>query len=143
MKEALKELVGRTLQGFDVSVGEQFLRVRTAEGDLFYEVDGDCCSESWFAEIIGGMGILGQQVVDVREVDLPGPQDEHTRQEVDAAYGFEIRTWGGMATVVFRNSSNGYYGGWMRSSLGPRRAVEWRTVAVDDWTAWGAGEGGE
>lgn len=37
--------------------------------------------------------------------------DGRTRQKYDEAYGYKIFTDKGQADIIFRNSSNGYYGG--------------------------------
>lgn len=52
-------------------------------------------------------------MVKVEEVDMDGynVDDGRTRQECDEAYGYKIFTDKGQADIIFRNSSNGYYGG--------------------------------
>lgn len=77
-----------------------------------YETEADCCSETWFADIVGLHNLLHQVVmgVSVLEVKLP-EDDKRTRQEYDEAYGYRLTTAKGDCDFIFRNSSNGYYGG--------------------------------
>ena len=59
--------------------------------------------------------------------------DGRCRQEYDAAYGWKIATNKGYADIVFRNSSNGYYGGEINLMQTPSVAA---TIAIsDDWQA--------
>jgi hypothetical protein len=48
-------------------------------------------------------------------------------------YGYKLRTDKGHATIAFRNSSNGYYGGWLERHAGEMPAD--LTPIVDDWSA--------
>lgn len=80
-------------------------------GESFtYEADADCCSETWFSEIIGMQNLLGHKIEEVKEKDEQYNL-EGTRQEVDTLYGFTLKTAQGLCDINFRNSSNGYYGG--------------------------------
>lgn len=83
-----------------------------------FQVDGDCCSYSYFYDFYGVRKLLDNgPVVSVRDIPLADPDDADSREgEVVAAYGFEIVTthpaWGEQTAVFsFRNDSNGYYGG--------------------------------
>jgi hypothetical protein len=77
--------------------------------------EGDYCSESWFADLVGVHNVIGREVISVETIPLPewvNVEDGRTRQEYDEAYGLRISTDGGTCDVIYRNSSNGYYGGW-------------------------------
>lgn len=77
-----------------------------------YETEADCCSETWFADIIGLHNLLGQTVIGVRVLEVEIPEgDTRTRQEYDEAYGYRLTTAKGDCDFIFRNSSNGCYGG--------------------------------
>jgi len=108
----MEKLIGRKINHLFVSSGENFLKLDTDKGEMIVEAEGDCCSESWFADIINASLIFGKEITSVEEEDLPQPSDNRGRQESDAAYGIVIKTTGGQCNIVFRNSSNGYYGGW-------------------------------
>jgi hypothetical protein len=62
------------------------------------------------------------------------PEDGRTRQEFDAIYGVKLTTSQGAPTFVFRNSSNGYYGGW--ACLGTDGGgYAWREIDGPEWRA--------
>jgi hypothetical protein len=124
-------LVGKTVSSLFVSENEQELRFETDDGDVGVWAEGDCCSESWFADITGFDALIGSKVVSVEIVDMPDIEDDRSRQEFDQAYGYKITTEKGICDIVFRNSSNGYYGGWAVPS-----EAEGATVKItDDWSA--------
>lgn len=77
-----------------------------------YQTEADCCSETWFADIIGLHNLLGQTVTGVRVLQVEIPEDDNrSRQDYDEAYGYRLTTAKGDCDFIFRNSSNGYYGG--------------------------------
>ena len=131
--KGLRRLAGRRIDHIKVDADKQyFLLFETDIGALCYEAVGDL-SEAWFADVIGVKALLGQVVIEVNEIDLPIPQDDRTRQEMDYAYGFELRTVRGVCTVIFRNSNYGYYGGWLEECESPSDKV-WQSI-TDDWSA--------
>lgn len=77
--------------------------------------EGDCCSESWISDLIGVENIIGAVVSHVECKELPdyNCKDGRGRQEEDEVYGFTFKTDKGDFDLIFRNSSNGYYGGWL------------------------------
>ncbi len=106
-------LIGRIITGVFVSKeGQHYLKFTIKDDkDIIFYAYGDCCSESWIADVIGVPDILDSQVISTQEMALPEPKDNRSRQESDSVFGLSIKTRGGSATIVFRNSSNGYYGG--------------------------------
>ena len=131
----MKELIGKKITGLRINEDQSVLVFDTDQGAVGYEVDGDCCSESWFADITGVSAMLGGTVQTVDEVSMEGynVEDGRCRQECDDAYGYKLTTEKGYADIVFRNSSNGYYGG----SIDPLRGdpPEGMTAIEDDWHA--------
>lgn len=129
-------IVGRVLTGVAVSKdGDTTLRLSFAEGEPHYvTTEGDCCSESWWADVIGAAGCYGGTVTAVRSLDLPEPNDNRTRQEVDSVYGYALDTDKGVVSLAFRNSSNGYYGGWADDTTSPP-ATEWQEITTNEWRA--------
>lgn len=107
------DLIGRTVTAVDVEKGEHFLRFITDAGPVVLVTDGDCCSETWFADITGFDALIGSPVLAVEEPDMPAlpDGDKRSRQEFDQQYGIKITTAKGYCDIVYRNSSNGYYGG--------------------------------
>lgn len=137
MAEWTDALVGKTVVGIDVSADEEALRFRCDDGSVVvWDTDGDCCSESWWADGFELNALRGGRVIGASEINLPGydVEDGRGRQEEDEVYGVEIRTDQGVAKFAFRNSSNGYYGGW--AGLGFDRAeMAWREIEGADWHA--------
>jgi hypothetical protein len=84
--------------------------------DMFigYTALGDCCSESWIADIFH-FSNLCEKVLAVEEIPLDSynVEDNRGRQEYDQVYGYRFITEQGQAILSFRNSSNGFYGGWL------------------------------
>lgn len=129
-------LVGLKVEELHVTEAEGSLVFVTNAGIFEYEVDGDCCSESWFADVTGVDALIGGTVASVEEVPMPEPgEDGRSRQESDEAYGCKITTDKGHADVVFRNSSNGYYGGHCNSAKQLEELPQACTPISDDWRA--------
>jgi len=130
----MNELIGKTVTGLRVNEDQSVLAFDHPDGtSTAYVTDGDCCSETWFADITGVPALLGGKVLEVENVDLPSVDDGRTRQEEDQFYGVKLRTDKGMVDIVYRNSSNGYYGG----GIGPHKGAlpDGMTQIVDDWRA--------
>lgn len=116
MTSSMDELIGKRILDIQIadSTGypESVLIFDTDQGAVAFEVHADCCSETWFADITGVDALRNHTVASVEDIGLPEPRDDRTRQEYDSAYGVKITTEHGVADIVYRNSSNGYYGGW-------------------------------
>lgn len=131
----MKELIGKKISRLWINEYQSILVFDTNQGAVGYETYGDCCSESWFADITGVSAMLGGTVQAVEEVSMDGynVEDGRARQEYDEAYGYKLTTDKGYADIVFRNSSNGYYGGSLE--LLRRKLPENMTAIGDDWHA--------
>lgn len=114
------------------------MEVRTDCGTFYYETSADCCSESWFAEILGFDRLIGEEVTSWRLVQVDCKEDNKTRQYYDKFYGFELITKKGSCLFVYRNSSNGYYFGWCNrypeQRIKERKDLIFRKIE-DDWEA--------
>lgn len=147
----MKELVGKRIHRILIEDGEQRIRFETDGGPVTYITEGDCCSETWFADILNPQALLGAQVRSVEILETVYlPDDERSRQDMDRAYGIKLTTDKGTVTLVYRNSSNGYYGGtiylegtqpsWVgerRPALPPEIGLHseiWREI-TEDWSA--------
>jgi hypothetical protein len=131
----MKELIGKKIIELLVSEGESELVFVTNEGTIWYHVEGDCCSNSWFADVTGVSALLGAVVAAAEDVPLDSydVNDGRGRDESDCAYGYKLTTDKGYVDIVFRNSSNGYYGGWMDLGVGdPPKNTR---AIIDDWQA--------
>jgi hypothetical protein len=108
----MHEMLGKTIHSHRVTEGGALLIIHTTKRRMVWECIAGCCSESWIEEILNPEFLRGK-VLAVRELsyrEVPEYPDSG-RQEVDVTYGWAIDTSLGTATVIFRNSSNGYYSG--------------------------------
>jgi hypothetical protein len=94
-------------------IDEDKLFITTDKAIHMFYVVGDCCSHSYFYEIDNVFQMLTWVVVDMESIDMPEvPTSEYGEYDEDLkAYAYKIHTEGGYGLIVFRNSSNGYYGG--------------------------------
>ena len=131
----MKKLIGKKIAGLRINEDQSVLAFDTDQGVIAYDALGDCCSETWFADITGVSALLGGTVQTADEVSMDGytVEDGRTRQDFDAAYGVKITTDKGYSDIVFRNSSNGYYGGSIRPLR--REMPDGMTAITDDWHA--------
>ena len=131
----MNELIGKKITGMWVNNDQSILAFDTDKGVVAYITWEDCCSETWFADITGVSALLGGTVQTADEVSMDGynVEDGRTRQECDEAYGYKLTTDKGYADIVFRNSSNGYYGGSIE--LLKRELPEGMIAITDDWQA--------
>ena len=135
MDEFYQSLIGKHVVALDISEDEISLRFRCADGNIVWTTEGDCCSTSWWADGYDLDALRDAIILDVKELVLEDPgQDGRNRQEEDRLYGYCIGTSKGATYLAFRNSSNGYYGGW--AMLGEDSENEnWRSLDVNDYSA--------
>lgn len=132
----LLPLIGATVVALSVSDGEERLCLTLDNGRyLIGSLEADCCSQSWFADITGVDALLGGTIAHAEEVDEKECEDGRTRQEYDRVYGIKVTTNKGYCDIVFRNSSNGYYGGWLIGFEETTVAPEDFVPITDDWSA--------
>lgn len=84
--------------------------------------------------MIGARQNYGHTITGVVELALPQDGQERSRQEEDRVYGYALTTERGTITLAFRNSSNGYYGGYCYASKSPP-PVEFTPITGYDWRA--------
>ena len=132
--EDMRKLVGHKVMGVFVRNDEEEMIFVTATGAFMYRTYGDCCSQTWFADMVGVKQLIGHTVVKTEEIDVP-VTDTRDRSEEDQNYGIRITTDGGVCDIVYRNASNGYYGGSIDlvDTL-PETLDKFRPV-YEDWSA--------
>lgn len=114
---------------------EHYLKFEFTDGtQLIFEAVGDCCSESYFAEFIATRSLIGYKINDIKSI--PMMCEEGTRQDSDKIYSYEFLTDAGVSTLVFRNSSNGYYGGWIQVVEPEEVETIWRPILDDNWCSY-------
>jgi hypothetical protein len=127
----MKNLIGKTINRIFVSKKDQtYLRFETNKGNVDFGAGGECCSESYFSDVNRIKNIIGEKVIDVKEIELMEEEITNipSRQEEDKIYGFKITTEKGDGLVIMRNSSNGYYGGWVQESPFPESEEKFEIV---------------
>lgn len=105
--------------------------------DEIYEVttDAECCSETWFADIVGVQALVGANILGIEIKELDSPIDNRSRQNKDEVYGFTFKTYKGYCDFVYRNSSNGYYGGGIDDVRKIEALPADITEITNDWSA--------
>lgn len=106
----MHELVDKTITAVWLGDDHDRLVFETDHGPVAYFVDGDCCSHSWFNDILGVDCLLGGTVTATESISMNEAESSHA-YDVLQDYGIKITTDKGYADIVYRNSSNGYYGG--------------------------------
>ena len=133
----MKELIGKTVTGLFVDKDQSIL-VFTHPNDekTVYETYGDCCSETWFTDITGVAALIDSVVLEAEDVELmPSIEDGRTRQECDSFYGVKLKTTKGYVDIVYRNSSNGHYGGCINHIVSSYVYMNNFVSITDDWSA--------
>ncbi len=77
---------------------------------------GDCCSRSWIEAVEVTPGALGSRVTDIL-VDSMEDKEASTEDDCIQVYLTIVRTLRGDIYIEYRNSSNGYYGGYLEERV--------------------------
>lgn len=132
----MKKLIGKTITGLFVDEHQiNLVFTHPNNEQTRYETYADCCSETWFADITGVSALLGSTVLEVENMDLPETEDGRTRQECDQFYGVKLKTTKGYVDIIYRNSSNGYYGGSIIYESGMLPEEHQLSAITEDWSA--------
>lgn len=118
MSKILDVLVGKTIKSITLNKSADEITFTFNEGkDEVYSVDGDCCSNSWIEHITVPNDVDGAKVLSCTNLTMD------TKDNVIDEYGFtheslqyyetRISTNKGDIVLEYRNSSNGYYGGYL------------------------------
>lgn len=112
---AIDTIIGLTIKDFwiDQSDNSQFGFEFVGAPDKRFYLEGDCCSTSWFSDMRGLVALRGHTVLSVEHYRGDDPEDGRGNQDSDEVYQYLVHTTGGTAELTWRNSSNGYYGGWL------------------------------
>ena len=101
----MNELVGKTIKRMWVAKDGSHLEIATDLAVWAYDAEGDCCSHSWIQDIFGASDIYGGKVLEVKDINMAIGTDQ------EQYYSKQIETSQGVCEIIYRNSSNGYYGG--------------------------------
>lgn len=129
-------LVGRKIEELYVGPEEKDLILVLNNGDICrFDTEGDCCSKSWWADIVGVKQLINHTIISIEQVDMPIPNDNRSRQVEDQVYCYKIKTDGGECDLIFRNSSNDYYGGWASMEYVDSFIIKYYKQITEDWQA--------
>lgn len=129
--DALKKLVGLTIARVSFAPDMTQMFLDTEAGRFTLDAEGDCCSHSVIDHVDNETALIGK-VLSVRDVEQWVPRERPDSFEGKPAgdyedisyYALAIVTDKGEAIIDYRNSSNGYYGGWLNVYL-PEGLRQW------------------
>jgi len=126
-------LIGKKIERVFISKNgnDQMVFITDQNERILYSAEGDCCSYSYFQDLIGVKNLLGHTIESVESIDLE--HDGWTNHDENKSYGYIIRTDNGVCVLSFRNASNGYYGGWLQREIGDFKLD--MDEILNDWIA--------
>ena len=79
--------------------------------DIILDAEGDCCSHTWIEHIDVPPYVIGEKLQTVHDslMNRSGKEDYDVIQSYKTTFG----TPKGEIVIEYRNSSNGYYGGYL------------------------------
>lgn len=114
-------IVGERLEAFTLDNTRTELVLTTTNLVIKLVAEGDCCSNSWF-EHVDDVGAVGGIITEFTNDPMPDgdyPSEINSYEYIQ--YDFmSIRTTSGRLHMEMRNSSNGYYGGYIVATVEAR-----------------------
>lgn len=108
-------LRGKRVASVEVSDDKERLVFTLDDGrTITYSAEGDCCSSSWIEHLTVPPDIAGAEVTGWAERDMGEFQEDYATIRV---YQTSFATPKGEVIAEYRNSSNGYYGGWLQGPI--------------------------
>ena len=124
----MNELIGKKITGLS-RITDQVLIFDTPSESVAYQTDSECCSETWFDALEGVDNLIGHTVCSVEALSF-GQIDDG--DNIIQPYGYKVTTDAGSFLLIFRNKSNGYYGG---SVILTHDFDKTKAIAIcDDWS---------
>lgn len=108
-------LIDRKVEAIFINSDKTVIKLQTDNGFIDLRAVGDCCSDCWFENTDNIDDLIGSTIKAFEEVELDEVMAP-TTQESDTLYSFRIlhqKRYNHITTLEFRNSSNGYYGGYI------------------------------
>lgn len=110
---SLDRLIGVVLEDFGWSEWSDTVFLYSTSHVYILCAVGDCCSESWFEHIeLPALGVKGAKILSYDEKDLD-ESFEDDKLGYTSIYSFCLHTDKGDLDLELRNTSNGYYGGYV------------------------------
>lgn len=112
-----------------IATSDQLRLVSTDGHEVLVELEGDCCSRSFFDNysLIDARGLMGERLVSIEDVGRGEPENDPYKGGCDVIeyHALIIRTDRQSITIDWRNDSNGYYSGTARISFDGAKCGEW------------------
>lgn len=113
-----KNMLNRKLASVELDKSRDRITFKFQDGfERSFGVEGDCCSHSWIEHLELPGDIVGATLLDVNDsAPITQDHDEHDEQEGGdciSVYNTVFKTDRGEIVLEYRNSSNGYYGGYL------------------------------
>ncbi len=112
-------MIGKTLKSVTLDAARNHVTFAFADGfERSFGVEGDCCSNSWIEHLEAPADMSGATLLEVND-SAPVTQDHPEHDDNDGGfseiqvYNVAFKTDRGDVILEFRNSSNGYYGGFL------------------------------
>lgn len=87
----MKELLGKVIKSARVNDDQSVLVFNTDDGDMVYQTEAECCSETWFSDILNLSNVIGNKITNVRWLELDDAgENNRSRQQYDRVYGFAL-----------------------------------------------------
>lgn len=113
MANVFDVLIGKMITSVSLSDYQELIEFVDHNGvSYIFQSYGDCCNNVWFNHVSGLECLLGQMILKVDE--KPWINVDATIQEYDKASFWTFHTTKGYFDFEVRNSSNGYYSGWVK-----------------------------
>lgn len=82
-----------------------------------FRVEGDCCSNSWIEHFDMPNNVVGATITSIEEhgIDAFEVAPGKAESEYIQVYQTHFKTSRGVICLEYRNSSNGYYGGYLEA----------------------------
>lgn len=113
MSDKMRELlIGKRLRSVSLSGDKQLITFVEEDGTShLFRAEGECCSQSWIEHLELPEPVDGVCVTAVDDSGCVDRKDlpDHLLQ----VYSTTVRTNRGDIAIEYRNSSNGYYGGYL------------------------------
>lgn len=112
--EDTDDILGKTIDSVYLSSDKENFIIRFSDGfEAKFATMADCCSRSWIEEFeVYITELKGSLLVDVKDSDTV-KHEYHPEHDCLQVYRTIFSTDRGDIVLEYRNSSNGYYGGWL------------------------------
>jgi hypothetical protein len=112
-------IAGKKIDKVTINSDQTAIKIYTGNEVIMLRAIGDCCSHSWFNHIQFVSNLTGSTITKLKE--NPELETEHSDSDSECirVYSHTIFTDKGVCTFELRNSSNGYYGGYVDVDIYP------------------------